>query len=249
MVGMRPGETRTITVTFPEAYHATELAGKEAQFELAMKKLRRPLVPALDDDLAKKLGFEGLDEVRQAITQRMQREYDQLGRMRLKRELLDALAKRADFPIPEGMVEGEFAQIWQRVQADKATGKLDPDDAAKAEDTLKSEYRAIAERRVRLGLLLSEVGRANAITVGSDEMTRAMRMEASRYPGQEAQVIEFFRKNPQAAETLRAPIFEDKVVDYVLELARVTDRVVTPEELAREPDEGGAGDTGEQPPE
>jgi trigger factor len=102
---------------------------------------------------------------------------------------------------------------------------------------------------VRLGLLLSEVGRANAITVGSDEMTRAMRMEASRYPGQEAQVIEFFRKNPQAAETLRAPIFEDKVVDYVLELARVTDRVVTPEELAREPDEGGAGDTGEQPPE
>ncbi len=245
IAGMRPGETRAITVTFPEAYHAAELAGKEAQFEITAKKLRRPLVPALDDALAEKLGFEGLDEVRQAISQRMQREYDQLGRMRLKRELLDALAERADFPVPEGMVQGEFAQIWQRIEADKTAGKLDPEDAAKDEDTLRSEYRAIAERRVRLGLLLAEIGRSNAITVGGDEMTRAMRMEASRYPGQEAQVIEFFRKNPQAADTLRGPIFEDKVVDYVLELARVEERVVSPEELAREPDEAG-GETGQE---
>ncbi len=255
IAGMRPGERRTITVTFPEAYHATELAGREAQFEITLKKLRRPLVPALDNDLGKKLGFDGLDEVRQAISQRMQREYDQLGRVRLKRELLDALAERADFPIPEGIVEGEFAQIWQRIEADQKAGKLDAEDAAKDEETLRSEYRAIAERRVRLGLLLAEIGRTNAITVGSDEMTRAMRMEASRYPGQEAQVIEFFRKNPQAADTLRGPIFEDKVIDYVLELTRVTDKVVSPEELARDPgpasrpEKEGAGATGDQPPE
>ncbi|MBV9654608.1 MAG: trigger factor [Acetobacteraceae bacterium] len=249
MAGMRPGEKRDVTVTFPEGYHAAELAGKEASFEVTAKKLRRAVVPALDDDLGKKLGFDGLDEVREAITQRMQREYDQLGRVRLKRDLLDALAKRAGFPVPQGLLEGEFAQIWQRVEADRKAGKLDPEDASKDEETLRSEYRAIAERRVRLGLLLAEIGRLNGVTVGNDEMTRAIRMEASRYPGQEQQVVEFFRKNPQAAESLRGPIFEEKVVDYVLDLARVTDRVVTPEELAREPEADGAPATSEPPPE
>lgn len=235
MEGMRPGETRTITVTFPDQYHAAELAGKEAQFEIIAKKLRRAVVPAVDDELGKKLGFEGIDEVRQTVIARMQREYDQLGRVRLKRELLDALAKITDFPVPEGMVEGEFAQIWARVEADRTAGKLDAEDAAKDEDTLRAEYRAIAERRIRLGLLLAEIGRTNNIVVGNDEMTRAIRMEASRYPGHEARVVEFFRKNPQAAESLRSPIFEEKVVDYILELATVKEEVVTPEELAREP--------------
>ena len=235
MEGMRPGDVRTIDVTFPEQYHAAELAGKAAQFEITAKKLRRPVQAEINDELGKKLGFEGLDDVRAAISDRMQREYDQLGRMRLKRELLDALAKLADFPVPEGMVESEFAQIWARLEQDRKAGQLDAEDAAKDEDVLRAEYRAIAERRVRLGLLLAEIGRTNNITVGNDEMTRAMRQEASRYPGQEAQVIEFFRKNPQAAESLRGPIFEEKVVDYVLDLAKISDQVVSPEELAREP--------------
>jgi trigger factor len=133
-------------------------------------------------------------------------------------------------------VDAEFAQIWARVEADRKEGKTDSEDSGKDEETLKAEYRAIAERRVRLGLLLAEIGRTNGIVVAPDEMTRAMRTEAGRYPGQETQVMEFFRKNPQAAESLRGPIFEEKVVDFVLELAKVTDVTVSPEELAREPE-------------
>jgi trigger factor len=234
--GLKPGEARTIEVTFPAEYGAKELAGKAATFDVMAKKLKRPVVPAIDEDLAKKLGFDGLEEVRQTISQQVQREYDQLSRLRIKRQLLDALAEKSAFLVPEGMVEAEFGQIWQRIEADRQAGRLDEDDKDKDEATLKAEYRAIAERRVRLGLLLAEIGRANGVTVGADEMTRAMRNEASRYPGQEQQVLEFFRKNPQAAETLRGPIFEEKVVDFVLELAKVTETNVTPEELGREPD-------------
>ncbi len=236
MEGMKPGETRQISVTFPAEYHAAELAGKPATFDITAKKLEQPKPTPLDDSLAEKLGFENMEELRKLISQQIQREYDGLTRMRIKRELLDALAEKADFAAPESMVEPEFTQIWQRVEADMKAGKLDDEDKAKDEATLKADYRAIAERRVRLGLLLSEIGRANGIQVGSDEMTRAMRTEAQRYPGQEQQVMEFFRKNPQAAESLRGPIYEEKVVDFILELARVEDRSVTPEELAAEPD-------------
>jgi trigger factor len=129
------------------------------------------------------------------------------------------------------MVEGEFGQIWQRVEADLKAGRLDDEDKGKDEDTLKAEYKAIAERRIRLGLLLSEIGRTNNIQVTNDELSGAMRAEAGRYPGQEKQVIEYFRNNPQAVEGLRAPIFEEKVVDFVLELAKVTEKAVTPAEL------------------
>ena len=236
MEGMKPGETRQISVTFPAEYHAAELAGKPATFDITAKKLEQPKPTPLDDSLAEKLGFENMEELRKLISQQIQREYDGLTRMRIKRELLDALAEKADFAAPESMVEPEFTQIWQRVEADMKAGKLDDEDKAKDEATLKADYRAIAERRVCLGLLLSEIGRANGIQVGSDEMTRAMRTEAQRYPGQEQQVMEFFRKNPQAAESLRGPIYEEKVVDFILELARVEDRSVTPEELAAEPD-------------
>ncbi len=235
MEGMKPGEERVITVTFPAAYHAAELAGKDATFDITAKKLEQPKPTPLDDSLAEKLGFESMEELRKLVGQQIQREYDGLTRMRIKRELLDALAVGATFPVPQGMAEAEFTQIWQRVEADMKADKLDDDDKGKDEETLKGEYRAIAERRVRLGLLLSEIGRANGIQVGADEMTRAMRAEASRYPGQEQQVMEFFRKNPQAAEGLRGPIFEEKVVDFILELAKVEDRTVTPEALAADP--------------
>jgi trigger factor len=235
--GMSPGETREISVTFPEDYGAKEVAGKAATFDISAKKLKRVVLPPVDEQLAEKLGFEGgLDEVRKAIAGQVQREYDNLSRQRIKRALLDALADRASFPVPESMLESEFSQIWQRLEADRKDGKLDDDDRGKDDDTLKAEYRAIAERRVRLGLLLSEIGRTNSLTVTTDELTRAMRAEAGRYPGQERTVMEFFRKNPQAVDGLRGPIFEEKVIDFVLELAKVTERVVTPEELAREPD-------------
>ncbi len=236
LVGMKPGEERQINVTFPEDYGSKELAGKAATFDITAKALKKPSVVELNDELATKLGFENLEDVRKAISSSMQREYDQLSRLRIKRELLDALAKLADFPTPDSMVDAEFAQIWERIEADRAKGEGDAEDAGKDDATLKAEYRAIAERRVRLGLLLAEIGRINTITVGQDEMTRAMMREAQRYPGQEQMVIDFFRKNPQAAESLRGPIYEEKVVDYVLELAKVTDKIVTPEELAKEPE-------------
>jgi trigger factor len=237
--GATVGESRVINVTFPEEYGAKELAGKAATFDITVKKLKQAVVPAIDDELAKKLGFEAMDRVRDLITQQIQREYDQMARLRIKRELLDALAAVASFPVPQGMLEAEFAQIWQRVEADRKQGQGDEEDKGKDDETLKAEYRGIAERRVRLGLLLAEIGRVNGITVAAEEMTRAMRAEAGRYPGQEAQVMEFFRKNPQAAENLRGPIFEEKVIDFVLELAKVSDKPVTPEELIAEPESPG----------
>ena len=237
MAGMSPGETRVIDVTFPAEYGNKELAGKAATFDISAKKLKRAVLPEIDDALGVKLGLDDLQQLRDILSGQVQREYDQLSRMRVKRQLLDALAKTASFDVPPGMVAAEFEQIWQRVEADRKQGQADAEDAGKDDETLKAEYRAIAERRVRLGLLLAEIGRANAITVTPDELTRAMRAEAARYPGQEAQVMEFFRKNPQGAEGLRGPIFEDKVVDFVLELANVTETTVTPEELGREPEE------------
>ncbi len=232
MEGLAPGESRDIDVAFPADYGSAELAGKRARFTIAAKALKTRKARAVDDDLAKSVGMADLAALKDAIRGSLQREYDALSRLRLKRNLLDILADRASFTVPEGMVEAEFAQIWQRVEADLKAGRLDEDDKGKDEETLKAEYRGIAERRIRLGLLLSEIGRANNVQVTPDEMARAVRQEASRYPGQEQQVLEFFRKNPQAAENLRAPIFEEKVVDFVIELAKVTDKQVAPEELS-----------------
>ncbi|AKR49590.1 trigger factor [Acetobacter pasteurianus] len=230
--GMKPGEEKVITVTFPEDYGATELAGKEATFDIKAKQIKKPVDAPIDDELAKKMGFESLDQLKDLIRKQIEGEYDQLSRLRIKRELLDELAKKTDFTAPEGMVDAEFNQIWARVEEDRKSGQLDDEDKNKDEETLRADYRKIAERRVKLGLLLAEIGRKNNITVTPDELGRAVRAEAMRYPGQEKQVFEFFQKNPQAAESLRGPIFENKVVDYLIELAKVTDKEVTPEELS-----------------
>jgi trigger factor len=238
--GMKPGETRAIDVVFPAEYTTKDLAGKAATFDVTAKGLSRFVVPALDDTFAQKLAFDDLAEMRSSVQRRIQAELDAMARLRIKRQLLDALADRANFPAPQGLVDQEFNQIWQRVEAERKEGRLDDDDKDKDEATLQADYRAIAERRVRLGLLLAEIGHANNITVGDDEMTRAMRMEAARYPGQEARMMELFRKYPRASDQLRGPIFEDKVIDFVLELAKVTDQTVTPAELAEEPPMPGA---------
>ncbi len=232
--GMKPGETRTITVTFPADYGARDLAGKEAAFEVTAKAVRKSEVPAVDEAFAAGLGFETLEELRDFVSRQIQREYDGLSRVRLKRDLLDRLNGMVDFALPEGMVEAEFKQIWDRVEEDRKADRLDDDDKDKDEETLRRDYRQIAERRVRLGLLLAEIGRTNGIQVTNDELNRAMRAEAARYPGQEAQVLDFFRKNPAAADGLRGPIFEEKVVDFVVDQAKVTDEAVAPAALAME---------------
>ncbi len=230
--GLAPGEERVIKVSFPAEYGSADLAGKDAEFTVTAKALKTYAKPAMDDELAKKLGLESFEKLREVILESLQREYDGQSRMALKRKLLDALAERASFEVPEGMVENEFKQIWERVEADMKAGKLDGEDAGKDEATLKAEYRAIAERRIRLGLLLSEIGTTNNITVTREELGNAMRAEVQRYPGQEKQVFDFFQKNPQALENLRSPIFEEKVVDFMLELAKVEEETVSPEKLA-----------------
>ncbi len=232
MEGLSVGDSRDIQVVFPLDYGSAELAGKRAVFSITAKKLQQRVPRAIDDELAKTVGQNDLAGLQAQVKEGLQREYDGMARMRLKRALLDKLADQASFPVPEGMVEGEFSQIWQRVEADLKAGRLDSDDAGKDEATLRDEYRGIAQRRIRLGLLLSEIGRSNNIQVTPDELSRALRQEAARYRGQEQQVIEFFRKNPEAMENLRAPIFEEKVVDFILELAKVAERQVKPEELS-----------------
>jgi trigger factor len=235
--GARPGESRTISVTFPENYGKADLAGKAATFDVTVKQLSTQTVPAIDDDLAKKIGADDLNAVRELVTSRQQQEYDSMSRMRLKRALLDALSKSADFPIPASIADQEFDQIWKQFEAARTAGTQDEADKAKDDDTLRSEYRAIAERRVRLGLMLAEIARLNAITVSDQEVQRALYQRAMQYPGQEMQMLELMKKYPVFAENARGPLLEDKVVDFVLELAKVTDTVVTPEELAKEEDE------------
>jgi len=235
LVGAKPGEHRTVEVTFPENYHATELAGKKAVFEVDVKEIRKAVPAKIDDDLAKGFGFESLDELKKNIRDRIEGDYKQMSRLRAKRALLDKLAELHSFEVPAGMVEVEFNQIWQRLQDELR--RSGAGEAEKDEEKLKEEYRAIAERRVRLGLVLSEIGRRNNITVGREELGQAVFAEAQRYPGQEREVFEFFKNNPQAVESLRAPVFEDKVVDHILGQIKVTEKPVSAEELMRDPDE------------
>jgi trigger factor len=242
LVGAKAGETREVTVSFPAEYHAADLAGKEAVFTVTVKELREPEAATVDEDFAKQLGFEELQGLRDAIKAQIEQEYSAAARLKVKRDLLDKLADSHDFPVPETLVEGEFEAIWKQVEQAKEKGQLEDEDKNKSDDELKAEYRGIAERRVRLGLLLAEVGRTNNIKISDDEVRRALFDEARRYPGQERQVLEFYKKNPGAVESLKAPIYEDKVIDFILEMAKVNERTVTPEELLAEEAETPAGE-------
>lgn len=236
LIGAKAGEHRTVNVTFPEDYPHERLKGAATVFEVDVKELRKNVPAEVNDDLAKEFGMESLEKLREAVRDRIKSEYGNVSRLRVKRQLLDKLAEGHSFEVPPGMVDVEFEGIWERLQQELKNGTAG-EDADKSEDDLKAEYRAIAERRVRLGLLLAEVGRRNNIQVTQDELNRALIAEARRFPGQERQVFDFFKQNQQALENLRAPIFEDKVVDYILELAKVTEKSVTAEELTKDPDD------------
>jgi len=230
-----PGQTRTLHVTFPENYGKADLAGKEATFDVTVKQVSTQSVPAVDDELAKKVGADNLNAVREIITSRQQMEYDSVSRMRLKKDLLDVLSSLASFPVPSSILTQEFDQIWQQFEQARTAGTQDEEDKSKDDETLKAEYRVIAERRVRLGLLLAEIARVNNISVSEQELHRALYQRAMQYKGQEAQMLEFFRKYPQLTNSVRGPLLEDKVVDFVVELAKVTDKIVSPEELMKDP--------------
>jgi trigger factor len=236
LTGVSAGAEVSVELTFPEAFPNKELAGKPARFAVKVHEVAAPKPVVLDDDLAKGQGFDDLEALRSTVRQSMEREYARISRARVKRTLLDHLAEHCRFEVPKGMVDLEFETIWKQISEElKSSGELEASD--KSEDELKVEYRDIAERRVRLGLILSDIGQANELKVEQAELNTAIRQQAQRYPGQEQKVVEFFRNTPQAVDQLRAPIYEDKVVDFILQMAAVTDQPVSVEELMRDPDD------------
>ena len=236
LVGAKPDSDVVVKVTFPEEYQAAHLAGKEAEFEVKVTAVSAPVDTVADDAFAEKLGIESLDKLKGLLRDNIEQQYVSASRFKLKRALLDALDTKHDFPLPPKMVEAEFAAIWTQVQQDKAQESLPPEDAGKTDEQLESEYRKIAERRVRLGLVLAEIGRINNVQVTEQELLEAMRQEAMRYGPQAQQVFDMFRQNPNAQAQLRAPIFEDKVVDLIVEKAKVEDKDVSKDELMAEDD-------------
>ncbi len=236
LIGTKAGDKLDVTVTFPENYQAADLAGKEAVFETEVVEVQGAKDAELDDDLAKTFGMEDLGALKTAVKEQAEAEFEAQSKMKLKRAILDELDKQHDFELPQGMVEAEFTNIWQQVESEKAAGQLDEEDAAKSEDDLKADYRKIAERRVRLGLVLADMGQKAEITISNEELQGAMIAEARRYPGQEQQVIEFYQKNPQMLAQLRAPIYEEKVVELITEKAEIKDKKVKQETLFEDDD-------------
>ena len=235
--GAKAGDSRQVAVTFPAEYPAEKLAGKAAVFDVQVKEVRSGSDAEVDDTLATKLGLDSLDRLKDAARAQLVNEYANASRAHLKRALLDALDERHNFDLPSGMVEAEFAQIWRQVEQDLKSGNIAEEDKDKSEDELKAEFRKIAERRVRLGLVLSEFGRGNNVQVTQEELNRAVVAQARQYPGQEHRIFAFYRKNPDALAQLRAPIFEDKVVDFLCGQVKISDRSVERDDLFKDPDE------------
>ena len=237
LVGTKTGEEKDVEVTFPEEYQAEHLAGKAAVFEVKVNEVRAPKKPDIDEEFAKGLGIDSLEELKTMLKTQLQQELDNASRAKAKRHLLDALDEKHDFELPPKMVDMEFDQIWQQLQSEMDAGRVSDEDKEKSEDELKEEYRKIAERRVRLGLVLAEIGRIQEIKISEQEVQQALIREAQRYPGQERQVLEFFQKNEGAMAQLRAPIYEDKVVDHLLETVKVEEEKVSREELLSDDEE------------
>ncbi len=238
--GAKSGDQRAINATFPDAYPEKTLAGKTAIFDTLVKSVGKSIVPPVDDDLAKSLGLEDVARLRDVIKTQIQGQYDQLSRSKLKRQLLDQLDKAHAFELPQALVENEFDGIWKQVTDGLERAKKTFADEGKTEEGSREEYRKIAERRVRLGLVIGEVGDKNKIQVTQDELRRSLMEQVRRFPGQEQMVYDFYDKNPQALTELRAPIFEDKVIDHIVAIAKTTEKTVTKEELMKSAEEAEA---------
>jgi len=263
LVGRKPGDHVEFALKFPDDYGAKNLAGKTTKFTVDIKDVNEQVPVAVDDQLAKDLGLDDLAALRKAVSEDLEKRYSVVSRMRLKRALLDALAEAHDFELPAGLVDNELEAIWSQYESEQAHDHEHHDHAhdhdhhdhdhgpQKMTDEERAEARAeareVAERRVRLGLLLGEVGRRNNVTVTPEELTRAIYTEASRYPGQEKQVVEYFKKTSAALASLRAPIFEDKVVDFILEVTKINERKATAEELMKDPDDTTSSGEEEKP--
>ncbi|MCW5682597.1 MAG: trigger factor [Xanthobacteraceae bacterium] len=242
--GAAKGDERTVKVTFPAEYGAPDLAGKDAEFAVKVKAVEAPKLPEINDEFAKSLGAESLDKLKEQVRERIRRDFGSISRAKAKRALLDELDKALQFNAPASILDQEFGTIWKSVENDlQRTGKTFADEGT-TEEEAREEYRRIADRRVRVGLAIAELGEKNNIQVSEDELTRALVEQARQFPGQEQQIWDHFRNNPQAMQGLRAPLFENKVIDFLLELVDVTDKKVTREELTKQDDDEDEAESG-----
>jgi trigger factor len=237
LIGTKADTDTKVTVTFPDDYPADHLAGKKAEFAVKVLDVAEPAAGELDDAFAQALGLESLDSLRDAVRQQIASEHASLSRRKIKRVLLDQLDKSHEVELPPTLIEQEFDSIWTQLTNDMEQSEKSFEDEGTTEDDARAEYREIAKRRVRLGLVLAEIGDKSQIKVEEEEVTRALQDQVRQFPGQEQQIYQYYKENPQAIASLRAPIFEDKVVDHILEQADVTDKTVFREELLRDPDD------------
>lgn len=231
LVGAKAGDEKTITVTFPAEYQAAHLAGKEATFDVKISEVSKPEALELNDELAKNLGLDSIDKLREIVKGQIESQYGALTRQKVKRQLLDALDGAYSFEAPSKLVEAEFQNIWNQVTNDLEKAGRSFEDEDTTEDEARAEYQRLAERRVRLGLVLAEIGEQAGVQITDEEMQRALIETVRHYPGQEKEIYDYYRSNPQALATLRAPLFEEKVVDHLLGQVEVTDKKVSKEEL------------------
>lgn len=237
LVGLKAGDKKLVKVTFPSDYHAKDLAAKAAEFKVDVKELRVHKTPVLNDELAKEIGFPSLEKLQERVRDDLKTNYDKISRSVAKRRLMNSLSESQNFEIPVSMLDAEFNSIWQQIEESKKNGNLPAEDAEKSDETLRKEYRDIAARRIRLGLLLADLAQKQKIEVAPPDLRNALMAEARRYPGQEKAVIDYYTQTSGAMERLRAPLLEEKVVDYILSLAKVTDKKIPSEELLKMPDE------------
>lgn len=231
LVGLKAGDEKVITVTFPADYPAANLAGKEATFDITVKDVAAPAALEINDELATKLGVESVEKLKEIVRGQIEGQFGSITRQKVKRQILDQLDSMYQFEAPSKLVDAEFENIWRQINTDLAqSGKTFADEDT-TEEEARDEYRKLAERRVRLGLVLSEIGEKGGIDVTEEEMQRALYAQLQQFPGQQKEILEFFRKTPGAAASLRAPIFEEKVIDKLLSEISVTDKTVSREEL------------------
>ena len=234
LVGAKKGDERTLTLTFPDNYGSPEFAGKPAEFAVSVTDVRVSAPATVDEEFAKMLGLKDLAQLVDNVKKSLEGEFATISRAKLKRMVMDKLADAHSFELPAAMVEQEFNGIWQQLQADKARGTLDADDKNKTDAQLEKDYRAIAERRVRLGLVLAEIGTQQKVKVDQRDLQAALRAEASRYPGQEQQIVDYYTQNGAALQAMQASIYEDKVIDKIITVAKVTEKTVSVAELRQQ---------------
>ena len=242
LIGVKVGDKIKVKVKFPDSYGAAELSGKDAVFDVTVNELKETVPSAIDDELAKKVGMENLEALKKSIREEQESKFNEMSRMILKRALLDELSAAHDFEIPEKLLDREFDTIWKQFEEQRKKDKdAGQGSEEKTDDEHKKDFREIAERRVRLGLLLSEVGRANNVQISQEDVNSQLMAEARRHPGREKEVMEHYKNNPEAMEELSAPLYEEKVVNFILEQASITEKTATKDELIKTMEDEAAG--------